>query len=126
VPGPCSHRAWWALCAADRATHLSSRLPACVQARLTELESELDNSRHEHRTFGSACAAKDRDTTRRLAGLQDEVEQLSAQVGCPHDRLKARSEHAATNSLCCWWIFACVALAKANGLQYGHTASGVM
>ncbi len=63
------------------------------QARLSEMESELDASRHEHRTFGSACAAKDRDATRRLAGLQDEVEQLSAQV--KRAALRAGGTHGA-------------------------------
>lgn len=46
---------------------------ASLQARVAELESELDGARAEQRTFDSVRAAKERDQARRLEGAQDEV-----------------------------------------------------
>jgi hypothetical protein len=44
-----------------------------LTAKLSETEAELEAARHEQRTFGSSLAAKERDLTRQLGGLQDEV-----------------------------------------------------
>lgn len=46
---------------------------AGLQARVSELETELESTRHEQRTFGSVFAAKERDQVRKMEGLQDEV-----------------------------------------------------
>lgn len=44
-----------------------------LQAKVSELEAEVESSRQEQRTFGSVFAAKERDQTRKLEALQDEV-----------------------------------------------------
>jgi hypothetical protein len=46
---------------------------ASVQARVSELEAELESTRHEQRTFGSVFAAKERDQARRMESMSDEV-----------------------------------------------------
>jgi hypothetical protein len=51
-----------------------------LAARVSELESELDAARSEARSFGSMAASKERNTHRRLEGLQDELEHAHEQV----------------------------------------------
>lgn len=46
---------------------------AGLQAKVSEMEAELDSTRQEQRTFGSVFAAKERDQVRKLESLQDEV-----------------------------------------------------
>lgn len=62
-----------------------------LQARLAELESEVESSRHEQRTFGSAIAAKERDHVRRIESLQDEVEHQQEQMAAVEKLLRERA-----------------------------------
>jgi predicted nucleic acid-binding Zn-ribbon protein len=62
-----------------------------LQSRLAEVESELEGVKHEQRRFGSAFAAKDRDSHRKIESLQDEVEHLSGQVVALEKMLKERT-----------------------------------
>jgi predicted RNase H-like nuclease (RuvC/YqgF family) len=62
-----------------------------LQARVSELESEVESSRHEQRTFGSAIAAKERDHVRRIESLQDEVEHQQEQMAAVEKLLRERA-----------------------------------
>jgi GH35 family endo-1,4-beta-xylanase len=44
-----------------------------LQARVSELEADLESTRHEQRTFGSMFAAKEREQQHKTEALQDEV-----------------------------------------------------
>lgn len=66
-----------------------------LQAKAAELEAELEGARHEHRTFGSVFAAKERDQARRLETLQDEVEHQREKVAELERLLKERGAAAA-------------------------------
>jgi len=51
-----------------------------LQARMAELEAELEAARHEQRTAASGQVAKERDNMRRLEHLQEEVDSQRDQV----------------------------------------------
>lgn len=58
---------------------------------MAELETDLDAARSEARSFGSMAASKERDSHRRLEGLQDELEHANEQVATLERLLRERS-----------------------------------
>jgi hypothetical protein len=58
---------------------------------VAELETDLDAARSEARSFGSMAASKERDSHRRLEGLQDELEHANEQVATLERLLRERS-----------------------------------
>lgn len=79
------------LAAVESALQQRSNQAQQLQARITELEAELESSRHEQRTFGSAIAAKERDHIRRIESLQDEVEHQQEQALALEKLLRERA-----------------------------------
>lgn len=84
-------RAEQQLAAVEGALQQRTGQAQALQARVAELEGEAESARHEQRTFGSAYAAKERDTVRRIEGLQDEVEHQQEQVAALEKLLRERS-----------------------------------
>lgn len=76
---------------------LQQRSSAAVAAaaRIAQLEAELDAARHEARASSSAHAARDRDATRRMEGLQEEQEHASQQAAAFERLLRERSTQLA-------------------------------
>eukprot|EP00879_Flechtneria_rotunda_P031409 GHRR01034315.1.p1 GENE.GHRR01034315.1~~GHRR01034315.1.p1 ORF type:complete len:328 (+),score=147.26 GHRR01034315.1:453-1436(+) len=62
-----------------------------LQARIREVESELENSKQEHSRFGSVYAVKERDHVRRVESLQEEVEHQQQQVATLEKLLRERT-----------------------------------
>ena len=85
------HHAEEQLVAVEAALGQRTAQVTALQSRLAEVESELEGVKHEQRQYGSAFAAKDRDSHRKIEGLQDEVEHLSGQVGMLEKVLKERT-----------------------------------
>jgi flagellar biosynthesis chaperone FliJ len=62
-----------------------------LQAKLAELERDLDHQRHEQRSFGSSVATKERDAQRKITGLQDELDHAEQQISTLEKMVKDKA-----------------------------------
>lgn len=85
------HRAEEQLQQVENALQQRNQQIQALQGKITEMEAEVENARHEQRTFGSAYAAKDRDSARKIESLQDEVEHQQNQILAMEKMLRERA-----------------------------------